>query len=173
MGKILKYVPILGNKYKDWTIISEEIHKVKSNRSTYWHVKCKCGKEGFRSAQHLVSGKVSSCRSCAALKLPFEKSYLIKVKRRAISMNFEFNLTLDYILSIFNSKCALSGIDIKFGKHWDKLSEQTASLDRIDNTKGYIIGNVQWVHKDINFMKGKLEQKLFINYCKLINSKWK
>lgn len=26
-------------------------------------------------------------------------------------------------------------------------------LDRIDNTKGYIVGNVQWVALGINYMK--------------------
>ena len=29
----------------------------------------------------------------------------------------------------------------------------TASLDRIDSTKGYVRGNIQWVHKDINWFK--------------------
>ena len=50
-------------------------------------------------------------------------------------------------------------------------NEQTASLDRIDNSKGYIVGNVQWVHKQVNFMKGTMEQKEFIKFCKLISSK--
>ena len=45
---------------------------------------------------------------------------------------------------------------------------QTASLDRIDSTKSYNVGNVQWVHKDINFMKGSLSENKFIEYCNLI-----
>ena len=65
-----------------------------------------------------------------------------------------------------------AGVDIQFGKHWKKkLSDQTASLDRIDNTKGYIIDNVQWVHKQVNFMKGTMKQTEFIEFCKLISSK--
>ena len=74
-------------------------------------------------------------------------------------------------MSIFNGKCALSGLEIQFGKHWKMMSDQTASLDRIDNTKGYITGNVQWVHKQVNFMKGTMEQTEFIEFCKLISSK--
>ena len=73
-------------------------------------------------------------------------------------------------MSIFNGKCALSGLEIQFGKHWKMMSDQTASLDRIDNTKGYIVGNVQWVHKQVNFMKGTMRQKEFIKFCKLISS---
>lgn len=43
-----------------------------------------------------------------------------------------------------------------------------ASLDRIDNTKGYVAGNIQWVHKAINLMKLDLVQKDFINWCKKV-----
>lgn len=172
MTKILKYVPVIGQTYGDWTVISDQIFKAETNRSTYWKVKCKCGTEGLRHAAHLMNNKVKCCKSCAALKSPFENSYLEKVKKRAIKSNFEFNLDLEYLMSIFNGKCSLSGLPIQFGKHWKlKLSDQTASLDRIDNTKGYIIGNVQWVHKQVNFMKGTMEQTKFIEFCKLISSK--
>ena len=123
MTKILKYVPIIGQQYRDWTVISDQIYKKDSNRATYWEVKCKCGTEGLRNAAHLVNGKVSSCKKCAALKLSFESSYLNKVKRRAEKMNFEFDLTLEYIISIFNGKCKLSGLEISFVRHWNKLSE--------------------------------------------------
>jgi len=44
----------------------------------------------------------------------------------------------------------------------------TASLDRIDNNKGYIKGNVQWVLKDINKMKNIHTQDYFIELCKLV-----
>lgn len=170
MTRILKYIPIIGKQFRDWTVVSDQVFKKTTNRATYWKVRCKCGTEGLRNAAHLVNMKTSSCKSCAALELPFEKSYLNKVERRANEMNFEFNLTLDYVLSLFNGKCKLSGENIQFGKHWNKLSDQTASLDRIDNSKGYIIGNVQWVHKDVNFMKGQLTQERFKELCKLIVS---
>jgi hypothetical protein len=32
---------------------------------------------------------------------------------------------------------------------------ETASLDRIDNKKGYIKGNVRWVLLGINYMKNR------------------
>lgn len=172
MTKILKYIPTIGEQFRDWTVISDQIFKKETNRATYWKVRCKCGYEGLRNAAHLTNMRTSSCKGCAALKLPFEQSYLNKVRKRAEKSRFDFNITLEYIMSIFTGKCALSGIDIQFGKHWkNKLSDQTVSLDRIDNTKGYIIGNVQWVHKDINFMKGTMKQENFIHMCKLISSK--
>ena len=171
MTRKLKYIPIIGEKFRDWTVISDQIYKKKTNRATYWKVKCKCGKEGIRNAAHLVNKRVSCCKSCAALKLSFEQSYLRRVKDRAKSSNFEFNINIEYLMSIFNNKCSISGVPIKFGKHWKKLSDQTASLDRIDSSKGYIKGNVQWVHKDVNFMKGALTQERFIELCKKISDK--
>ena len=47
----------------------------------------------------------------------------------------------------------------------------TASIDRIDSSKGYTIDNIQLVHKDVNFMKGVFSQEYFIQTCKDIATK--
>lgn len=39
----------------------------------------------------------------------------------------------------------------------------TASLDRIDGARGYVEGNVWWVHKDVNVMKMDLEVDYFVD----------
>ena len=49
----------------------------------------------------------------------------------------------------------------------------TASLDRINSKKGYVEGNIQWVHKDINMMKHCLETSDFIKWCEKINENFK
>ena len=56
---------------------------------------------------------------------------------------------------------------IAFSKS-SKDKTATASLDRIDSTKGYIDGNIQWVHKRINTMKMDMSQKDFIDFCKQV-----
>lgn len=101
------------------------------------------------------------------------QSYLCILKIRATNRNLEFNLTGEYLWSLFlkqNRKCALSGIDIGFPKTWGPKSKTqiTASIDRIDSTKGYVVGNVQWVHKTINVMKMDLPVEDFIALCKKI-----
>jgi hypothetical protein len=60
-----------------------------------------------------------------------------------------------------NHKCALTKIPI------DCISG-SASLDRIDSSKGYIIGNIQWLHKVINEMKWDYLQSDFIHWCRLV-----
>jgi archaellum component FlaC len=67
-----------------------------------------------------------------------------------------------------NKLCALSGLPIKFARANKRTSETSASLDRIDSTKNYVEGNVQWVHKEVNIMKNVYNQEHFIEMCKLI-----
>lgn len=44
----------------------------------------------------------------------------------------------------------------------------TASLDRIDSRHGYIPGNIQWLHKDINVMKWDHTTGRFIELCGMV-----
>lgn len=172
---ILKHKPVIGTVYGQWVVISDIIKRnsISGNRSAYFQVRCKCGRECWRGAHTLKSGGTQACKSCC--KSPNDRdrfilSYFNKIKGRARVSNFEFNLTPEYIEKLFKTqrgKCKLSNKPLYF-KPTYKKSEQTASLDRIDNLKGYIKGNVQWVHKDINFMKGKLNLEEFLNYCELI-----
>jgi hypothetical protein len=93
--------------------------------------------------------------------------FFAELKRGAHRRNLEFNITLDYISKLFEKqkrKCGLSGLDLTFGPV-RKGRLRTASLDRIDSSKGYIVGNVQWVHKTLNRMKVDIEQDVFIKIC--------
>ena len=97
-----------------------------------------------------------------------------KVKTNAKKRNIRFDLTREYMDKLYISqkgRCAYTKQRIYFeGK---KGQGGTASLDRIDSQKGYVEGNVQWVHKDINAMKWKLTQRDFVNNCKLVAKKTK
>ena len=67
-------------------------------------------------------------------------------------------------------KCAYSGLDIFFSRDniEHTMGEYTASLDRVDNSLGYIVGNVQWLHKRINIMKGNMQEREFLDFCEAI-----
>lgn len=47
-------------------------------------------------------------------------------------------------------------------------NETSASLDRIDSNQGYIEGNVRWVLKDINMIKGAYDNEYFVRLCNLV-----
>ena len=53
-----------------------------------------------------------------------------------------------------------------FGPRGNK--NRTASLDRIDSKLGYTSNNIQWVHKDLNYMKSDLDQSVFIEWCRKV-----
>lgn len=87
-------------------------------------------------------------------------------QRGAHDRKIPFDLTMEYAWGLFEKqecRCALSGVPLVFGA--GKNSRTTASLDRIDNTKGYVEGNVQWVHKRINLMRNNLGVAQFVEWC--------
>lgn len=60
-------------------------------------------------------------------------------------------------------KCALTGRPISFQKNL-----QTASVDRIDSSKGYIAENIQIVHKEVNKLKMNLTEEELYKICEEI-----
>jgi hypothetical protein len=80
--------------------------------------------------------------------------------------SFDFDVSLKYVLQLLETQkslCALTGEPISF-------KDGNASLDRIDSSVGYTEGNVQWVHRIINFMKSTMSQEQFIKWCFLVSS---
>ena len=69
-----------------------------------------------------------------------------------------------------NQKCALTGEQIFLSESRRTTQIMTASIDRIDPTKGYVIGNIQWVHIIVNYMKHKLTNEQFISWCTKIHN---
>jgi len=101
---------------------------------------------------------------------------LIKETYKKSKKAKSFNITLDYIWKLYEEqggRCAISGLPIDFAvtneKH--KAGESSASLDRIDSNGGYVVGNVQWLHKEINRMKLDFPQSRFIDLCRIVTEK--
>lgn len=175
----------IGRKYSWLTIIDTEY----SDSLKTWCAKCvcDCGNETIDTLRKVKNGEKKTCgnKNCKyhldLMRLNgslgnettgYEEilgsrwaSWRIGAKNR----NIEFNITIEEAWNVFekqNGKCALTGVNLKFKKGNNK--EQTASLDRIDSTKHYTKDNIQWVHKEINRMKGSLQEKEFIDFCKKV-----
>ena len=100
-------------------------------------------------------------------------SFFRKYETGASQRNKIWDITIEFcseILEKQNHRCALSGLPISAEGAFDQI---TASLDRIDNEKGYEAGNVQWVHKEINMMRGTLPVDRFIELCQFVADKVK
>lgn len=176
--------PEIGKRYNQLEIISKEIRVNKGGR--LFEVRCDCGKIDFKLAKHVISGRCKSCKSCASKRTAknypppinsqyvgnLGKTYFSMLKYGAIKRNLEFNITQQYVWDLFinqNGLCKLSGYPISLSTKTKKSSPDyssfNASLDRIDSNKGYVEGNVQWVHKDINKLKNNLNEIDFIEMC--------
>lgn len=144
-----------------------------------WLCKCKCGHQYNIEATTLNRNIIQRCHFCANTGKrngswagcgEISGTYMGIIKSNAKRRNLKVNININYLWKLFlkqNRKCALSGIELKFNTH-SKSYNGNASLDRIDNKKPYIRGNLQWVHKDINWMKQDFNEKYFIDMCKLI-----
>lgn len=138
---------------------------------------CDCGNVLKKRAARLLDGENNGCKKCLVGAINHRwrgvgrvpKIVLTRIRHHAKSKKRECNVSLKYLSELFEKqegKCALSGLDLDFGV--SNTVEQTASLDRIDSSLGYIIGNVQWVHKNVNWMKQDMSDGDFLTMCRTI-----
>lgn len=122
------------------------------------------------------------CKSCSNKKTEncsrgfyedIRLSWFNKFQSSAELRNLAFTLTPAYLWDLFKEQdyqCSLTGWPIG----WAHVgSNHTASIDRIDSDKGYVVGNVQLVHKDVNMAKQQYSQEYFIELCKAVADKVK
>lgn len=82
-------------------------------------------------------------------------SMLANAKSRSRKRGMEFDITKEYLLSIWPDECPVLGIAWNFaGTKKDRYG--SPSLDRIDNSKGYVPGNVRIISTRANMIKTNL-----------------
>lgn len=94
-----------------------------------------------------------------------------QIERGAVARGLPFDLSIKVAWALYEAqgrRCALTGVPLMFAPTCKRAVERTASLDRIDNARGYEVGNVQWVHKDVNLMRGQITVSDFIQWCNRI-----
>lgn len=144
-------------------------------------IKCFCGKVFDTVKARIISKETQSCgcikrdKHLGEISQQFWSRIVNGAKKRR-NQTIEFKITREYAWNLFlqqERKCIYSGLELNFPIHYKELqsSNYTASLDRIDSSKGYIEGNVQWVHKWVNVMKNQLSHDCFIGLCSLIAQK--
>lgn len=170
------------SKVGNWIVKSPVVWKngQKENRVMWVCQCCSCGHECKIRQTWLLQGRDKNCWQCFRVgagnhrwigcgNLSGTQWKRIKHNAKRQSRTLPFTISIEYGWKLYekqNGKCALTGLDIPFPQ---KVEDGNfPSLDRIDSNKGYIKGNVQWVHKDVNRMKWNLDQERFLNLCKLI-----
>lgn len=173
-----------GQKFGKLTIISHKGYAQPNKKDSLWLCECECGRKKVTRIRTLKNGNTKTCgkcpkpkgnkhpcwRGCGDLSKDLFNSY----KNSASARNLKFDITIEYMWNIFikqNGKCALTGWDIYFPPTYRQKTQKTASPDRIDNKKGYIKGNIQWIHQDVNYLKSNLDKEYFIKICSAVAKK--
>lgn len=151
----------------------------RKSRRPIWKCECECGNVVEVLGKYLLIGDTKSC-GCFSIgnahnrtgyeKLSGSYWYVVtsQAKRRGIPCEITPKQAYEKIIKQ-GWRCAFSGEPIDFALNIrDARKEQTASLDRIDNNKGYTLDNIQWVHKVVNIMRNTLSIDEFKQWCKKI-----
>ncbi|MBO48324.1 MAG: hypothetical protein CMD57_04985 [Gammaproteobacteria bacterium] len=82
-----------------------------------------------------------------------------QAKKRARKKHLDFNITNEYLLDIFPQDliCPVLKIKMQIGSNGGK--ENTPSIDRTNNSKGYVKGNIKWISTKANILKSSLSKK--------------
>lgn len=174
--KTLEPSSYIAKRFNCWTVLSGATF---GKHPTVW-AKCDCGDIREVARDNILSGKSKKCRKCSGKggrsnsgwrgHKDVPQQFFGIAQRSAAARGYEFNLTIEDVQTLWDrsgGKCALSGISIKLDT---KHNGCTASMDRIDSKRGYVMDNIQFVHKDVNLMKNHFQQEYFVEMCKRIAS---
>lgn len=165
--------PKKGSKFGQVTFL----RKGRDAKGTYYICKCDCGEETairvnkwkvIKTCGNRTNHKAEQRRNFKGYK-EISLSYWNSIVVGAQNRNLKFSIDIQYAWRLFkrqNRRCALTGVPLNLSLNAGH--EKTASLDRIDSSKGYIKRNVQWVDKTVNRLKMDLTDEQFINVCKKV-----
>lgn len=166
---------VVGTTINSWYIAEKMPERYKDNGIMYRCIRKECGCEKRVSLRFIkrlkhnwTCPKISKGTGQLSYKSFSRKRVSAKTKGK------EFILTQKFLADLYEQqerKCAITGISITLFPEKERVYEETASLDRIDSDKGYVEGNVQWVHKDVNTMKWDFELDKLLLFAKLIVDK--
>lgn len=158
-----------GRTNNSWTVIRRLPPVGKQN---LWLCRCVCGRECAVQANAVRTGRSKQCTTCQGKKKwtggkHVSGSYISTINHRAESRGMEISLTPEYLDELWEKqegRCKFSGLRLipPLNHHGSNF---TGSLDRIDSSKGYTEGNVQWVHKRLNTMKMNMCDAEFLYWC--------
>jgi hypothetical protein len=151
------------------------------NGSTLMRFVCFCDNEFETMPRYLIRANTEDrVRSCGCLKSRKHKGCeskftvrsgitrkLNQCRYRATKKQIPFEISTEealHLMQLQGHRCAITRLPITL----DDTNLNTASLDRIDSSGGYVLGNIQWIHKDVNTMKWNFDAGYFVTICKLV-----
>lgn len=175
----------LAGKTSGWLTALRPTGRQDRQGNHLWVCRCRCGKELVKRSAEFGKkprreGQAEQSCGCNRPRIYSSKygaaGHLSghkfgNIQTQAKHRGHHFAVTIEYLWQKFVEQeglCALSGVPLFLSKKYALPDEAQASLDRIESGSGYVVGNVQWVHPTVNFMKHAMSQGHFIEWCKRV-----
>ena len=143
-----------------------EFNKTKTNKDGLSYLCKNCNREVSKAYREKNSKRYyENQKARRENENVFISQTFYSLKTRAKKKGLEISVTPEYIQELLQKseyRCSVTGQVMNLKSHPRKKANQfKASLDRIDSTKGYIEGNVQWVCWAVNRMKSDTTESEF------------
>lgn len=167
-----------GNRYGRLLVLERAV--TRRGRGAFWRCRCDCGNEIVTTGGSLRYGSSQSCgcvaveKLRAAVMLPNGVAAMRQALRRARASaserGYEFSLTNEQVIEIQQQNCHYCGSSAtNISRHPDHNGEYIYNgIDRVDNSIGYIIGNVVPCCKHCNIAKRDRSVEDFLDWIKRV-----
>ncbi len=173
---VRNYNSLISQKFGTLTVIAEADHRDKSC-SILWFCKCDCGRDKIKpvTTHYLVSHHTRSCGCARAGNhnaaelgngIAQFNSMFTGYMRNAKIKGVEFSLSRDEFRKLSQGCCFYCGVSPLYGTHNKSRTGDYIhnGIDRVDNSKGYVINNVVPCCKICNIAKHSMTQQEFYDW---------
>lgn len=144
-----------------------------NDRSAIWRCTCDCGNTSNVRIYALLNGTIQSCgcyardmaraRLCKPVDKVEQHRIYLAYKKGAVERDLDFALTKDECVRFFISACEYCGVEAFIGE--TKKTCRFNGIDRIDSSKGYVIGNCVPCCSDCNYAKSDKTRERFLSWA--------
>ena len=171
----MKKLDLIGKHFGRWAVIERANSRQEGNhKSGYWLCRCGCGNLKEVRASNLSSGQSEGCGCKNKLK-EGESQFNILLseyrQRNAGKRGLTFDLNKEQFKALVFSNCYYCGAvpnQVRKRATANGICVYNG-IDRLDNSKGYIISNCVSCCKLCNSMKSKLSKEDFLQHIKKIH----
>lgn len=103
--------------------------------------------------------------------------YVLRAQFRDRKKKYGCDITVEYLKLLWEEQkgiCPFTKWELilpeNTGKAWNISDPKNASLDRIDNSKGYIQGNVRFISVMANLARHSFSDGQLINFCQSVSN---
>lgn len=163
------YIDITGQKFGKLTAVRflrMERSAQGSGKQYFWEFLCDCGFVLEINRSNVTQHKQSCCGRCRTGKYltveeALERHMFIQYKAGAERRNKKFELTQEAFSALVRKHCAVCDCPPSRVLRHHKHVYLYTGIDRIDNTLGYVHGNVRPCCKTCNFAKHSMSEDEF------------